>query len=171
MSAERELTALTRVTTRYVPVEDRIRLAGELEGGSQVAIWLTQRLLQRLLQKLLLTLEEVPNAGSHRKVLLAFAQQRALTFQQPAAPVEPPPEAEAWLAQRAAIAHTANVLTIIFESKNGQSAALSLSQMALRQWLATIYRAWRSAEWPPGIWPEWLKDALESKAPQPGALH
>ena len=51
---------LTRITTRYVALEDRIRLAGEVEGAGMVSIWLTRRLLQRLLPKLLRGLEPAP---------------------------------------------------------------------------------------------------------------
>ena len=54
MSNGRPAPELTRITTRYVAAEDRVRLAGERAGGSPVAIWLTRRLLQLLIPKLLL---------------------------------------------------------------------------------------------------------------------
>ena len=32
--------SLQRFTTRYIPAEDRMRLAGELPGSQQVVLWL-----------------------------------------------------------------------------------------------------------------------------------
>ena len=38
---------LTRLTTEYVPSEDRMRLAGETGPEASVVIWITRRLLDR----------------------------------------------------------------------------------------------------------------------------
>ena len=163
---------LTRITTRYVAAEDRVRLAGERAGGRPVAIWLTRRLLQRLVPKLLLPLETAPGAITlHRELLLGFAQQKALAAQVPVAPVAPPADAEAWLAQRATISRSPQALRINFESADGQSASLLLTPAAVHQWLAIVFRAYRSAQWPMDIWPAWLIENLEFVQMQTQALH
>lgn len=167
---------LTRITTRYVAVEDRVRLAGERVGGSQVAIWLTRRLLQGLVPKLLSSPDAAPGAApgvipAHRELLLGFAQQKALAAHVPVAPVAPPAEAESWLAERAAISRSPQALTITFESADGQAASMLLTPAAVHQWLAIIYRAYRSAQWPLDIWPAWVTENLEPVPAQPQALH
>jgi hypothetical protein len=163
---------LKRITTRYVPGEDRVRLAGEREGGGQVAIWLTRRLLQGLVPKLLSPPGATPGAiAPHRELFLGFAQQKALAAQVPVAPVAPPADAESWLAERAAISRSPQALTVTFESPDGQAASLLLSPVAVHQWLAIVYRAYRSAEWPLDIWPAWLTENLERAPPLARVLH
>jgi len=130
MSAARPAAkALTRITMRYVPGEDRVRLAGEWQGGGQVAIWLTLRLLQGLVPKLLSPPGATPGAiAPHRELFLGFAQQKALAAQVPVAPVAPPADAESWLAERATISRSPSVLmssgvsgSILSRSRIGRS--------------------------------------------------
>ena len=181
MSAARPpTTELTRITTRYVAAEDRVRLAGERVGGSQVAIWLTRRLLQGLVPRLLSPPDAAPRAapraGSHvipphREMLLGFAQQKALAAHVPVAPVAPAADAESWLAERAAIHRSSQALTIIYESADGQAASMLLTPAAVHQWLAIVYRAYCSAQWPMDIWPAWLIENIEPAPVQPQVLH
>ena len=172
MSNGRPAPELTRITTRYVAAEDRLRLAGERADGSPVAIWLTRRLLQGLVPKLLLPLDAAPGASApHRELLLGFAQQKALAAHVPVTPVAPPADAEAWLARRAAISRSPQALTVTFESADGQAASLLLSPVAVHQWLAIVYRAYCSAQWPLDIWPVWLIENLEPVPVLPQALH
>jgi len=46
------IAALTRLTTNYADIEDRILLAGEIANSPPVAMWLPQRLALRLLPAL-----------------------------------------------------------------------------------------------------------------------
>ena len=51
---KKPMTSLKRITTEFIPVEDRIRLSGEREdNGSPLVLWLTQRLIRRMLPVLL----------------------------------------------------------------------------------------------------------------------
>lgn len=177
MSNGRPAPELTRITTRYVAAEDRLRLAGERADGSPVAIWLTQRMLQRLVPKLLAPNLLVPTDAAqgtlppHRELFLGFAQQKALATQVPVVPVAPPADAESWLAERATISCSPQALTVSFQSADGKAASLFLAPVAVHRWLAIIYRAYRSAHWPMEIWPAWLSENLEPAPAQPQALH
>lgn len=163
---------LTRITTRYIAAEDRVRLVGERAGGSEVAIWLTLRLLQRLVPKLLVHLEAMRGAlEPNRELLLGFAQQNALAAHVPVAPVGPSAEAEFWLAERASIRRSTQALTITFESAEGGAASLYLPPVVLHQWLAILYRVYSSAQWPMDIWPVWLIENLEPVSQQRHVLH
>jgi hypothetical protein len=104
-------------------------------------------------------------------LFLGFAQQKALAAQVPVAPVAPPANAESWLAERAAISRSRQALTVTFESSDGQAASLFLAPVAVHQWLAIVYRAYRSAQWPMDIWPAWLTENLEPAPLLPRALH
>ena len=61
------IVRLTRLTTEYVPAEDRMRLAGETAPDQAVVIWITRRLLDRVLPHLFGWLERkgpaVPQAS------------------------------------------------------------------------------------------------------------
>lgn len=157
---------LQRITTEYVADEDRIRLAGEGADGATVVIWLTQRLLQRLLPVLLQWLEQqgAPQEvhGSHTlhaELLQGFAQQAARAELAPQAPVQPNAGSTAWLAHAVDIGHAAQAVNLTFRSTDGARAALLLSDKQLRQWLGILSDATLKAEWPPGAWPQWLRDS------------
>ncbi|MBC7859879.1 MAG: hypothetical protein H7Z39_14125, partial [Burkholderiaceae bacterium] len=76
------MSALQRITTEYVGVEDRIRLSGRDDAddagdGRTVVIWITQRLLQRLLPVLVEWLERQDGATLRADIARSFAQQAA----------------------------------------------------------------------------------------------
>ena len=163
---------LTRITTRYVAAEDRVRLAGERAGGKHVVIWLTLRLLQRLVPKLLLPLDSASvSTSAGRELILGFAHQKALASHVPVAPVAPPSDADSWLAERASISRSPQALSVTFESADDETASLTLSPIAVHQWLAILYRAYCSAQWPMDIWPLWLIESLEPEPKLSRALH
>ena len=161
--------ALRRITTRYVPAEDRIRLSGEIDDGETVAIWLTLRLLQRLVPKLLARLESRSVSSAHHELLQEFAQARAVADQVPVPPVMPAPVEAAWLASGVVLEVSGNDLLLTFSEDGGREALVMLSPSALRQWLSIVYRAYRKAAWPLDIWPGWIAGAtdsmVESKVP------
>jgi hypothetical protein len=44
-----------------------------------------------------------------------------------------------------------------FRGEQDQSASVRFDAMALRQWLPILHRAWSKAQWPPLVWPGWIK--------------
>ena len=87
---------LERITTEYVEVEDRIRLAGESEDNQTIVLWLTQRLLTQIISHLLGLIEkQSPTPGEKgaptSSLLQGFAQQAAEAELAPEQPVRAVP--------------------------------------------------------------------------------
>jgi hypothetical protein len=168
--------ALTRITTRYVAHEDRVRLAGELAGAGEVTVWLTFRLLNQLLPRLLSGLEQQRahlsrGEALRGEILQGFAQRKAMAEMTPSTPVRVGNNAATWLAEAVVISRSANGVTLIFRAGDGQEVLLPLKGEALRQWLAIVYRAYGDAAWPGAFWPAWLVESAQPTAPSGLTVH
>lgn len=152
-------TELERITTEYVPDEDRIRLVGEVGDGTTVVIWLTQRLLQRLLAVLLQRLEQQSAHTLHAELLQGFAQQAARAELTSQAPVQADDGNAPWLAHAVDIGQSDLGVSLTFKSADGASASLLLSDQHLRQWLNIVNDVTLLAQWPQDVWPQWLRDS------------
>lgn len=157
------MTQIERITTEYIDVEDRIRIAGEVAGDAAVVIWLTQRLLTRLLPPLLQWLEGQEQHALHAETLHSFAQHTAWAALTPEPSVRADAGSIAWLALSVDIAHYAEAVVLTFRGAHDNHASLTLATKPLRQWLGILHDATRKAEWPLKVWPQWLQ---ESSAPQ-----
>lgn len=163
------MAELQRITTRFVDNEDRIRLAGEDGTGQALVLWLTQRLVNRLLPHLCAWLERraSPSSqvdGAHTEVLQSFAQQAALAALEPLAPVSGDAPSGTWLVHSVDITTAEHALILTFKDAVGagdfrESATLTLSEQALRQWLKILYDQYAAAEWSLARWPEWVAQA------------
>lgn len=156
---------LERITTDYIETEDRVRLCGEVGRGQTQVIWLTQRLLQRLVPVLLRWLQRGGGDPLRAEVLHSFAQQTARAGLTPQKPVQPAPDSSAWLASSIDLKQFDQAVSLVFRGANAQEATLQMTDRQLRQWLSIVLRAYHKANWPQGLWPEWLQ---ESAAPAPG---
>ncbi|MBY0454648.1 MAG: hypothetical protein K2Q11_07185 [Burkholderiaceae bacterium] len=178
------MAVLQRFTTEYIETEDRLRLTGELEQQKTVVVWLSLRLLQRLLPHLLQWLQQqdpvvgVQHPASHSthwhdEVWHGFAQQAAQARLPQQAPVLATQAQSAWLAHSIDVAATPEHILLTFKSAAGEPVELSLAAQPLRQWLGIVHNAWRLAQWPAQVWPQWMHDALvqPSGAPTPNQLH
>lgn len=162
---------LQRITTQYIDVEDRIRLAGEVADGATVVIWLTRRLLQRVLPALLQWLEQ-PGADMPRAdILQGFAQQAARAELTPQAPVRLSAGSMSWFAISVDIAKSEQVVRLTFKSADGAHATLLLAAKPLRQWLCIVHEATLKAEWPADMWPDWVRDSAQPVRRQSALLH
>ncbi len=160
---------LQRFTTEYIVAEDRIRLAGEVKDASPVVIWLTQRLLQRLLPMLLQWLEERGSERPGDEVWQTFAQQAAQAELPQQDPVQADAACAVWLTEAVDIAHSEETVCLTFRGGGSLIATMSLSVQPLRQWLGIVYGAYRRAEWPLDVWPDWMRES-GSVAPRPDVL-
>jgi hypothetical protein len=178
---------LTRISSQYIPFEDRIRLAGSDEGGGTLTLWLTQRLLNRLVVPLCEGLEKqtapsteksgspsassIPSVQTH--LVQTFAQQKAVSALPQSGPVVPPPEAPSWLVDSVGVKHLSNQIRLSFKGVQAdQSAVLSLTPMELRQWLGILFKQAKGAAWPTDPWPTWMEEATKPSTPQPArSLH
>lgn len=163
--------ALLRITTQYIDVEDRVRLAGEAAPGAEAqVIWLTQRVFQRLLPVLLKWLEGQGADTVRAEVLHSFAQQAARADLAPQAPVRADAGSAAWLAVSVDIAKSERSVSLTFRGGDAQHASLTLETKPLRQWLGIVHDAYLKAEWPLDVWPVWIRESLRPQA-QRAMLH
>lgn len=144
------MTELKRLTTRYLEVEDRIQVAGELAGGAIVVLWLTQRLMQRLLPVLLQSLEKNGVDTSYAAMLQGFAQQAARAGQAAAPPVSAGQGSQSWLVVTVNISQTEEIMRLAFKGLEDQQALL--------QWLGIVRDAYGKAGWSMAVWPDWVLD-------------
>lgn len=163
--------SLQRITTEYIDLEDRIRLAGEVENAAPVVVWLTQRLLLRLLPALLQGLERQGADTPLAEVLHGFAQQAARAELAPQTPVRAGVGSTAWLALSVDIARTEPAVSLTFRGADGQEASLTLAAKPLRQWLSILHDAYIKAEWTLEVWPEWLRECVIPTRQQAVVLH
>ena len=165
------MPTLERITTEYIDLEDRIRLAGEVGNAAPVVIWLTQRLLQRLVPALLQWLERQDDDISRAEVLQSFAQQAARAELTPQAPVQAVAGCAAWLAQSVDITRSEQLLSLTFRGADGEDATLNLAAKPLRQWLSIVHDTYLKAGWPLDMWPNWIRESTLTAGQQSVVLH
>jgi hypothetical protein len=164
---------LKRVTTEFIPAEDRVRMAGVGDDEQPVVIWLTRRLIGLLLPVLLQRLDSQFNSvmPEHRQTLQEFAQQAARDAFEASAPVVVKEECETMLATSADVAHAEHAVVLTFRDEAGGAFSLPLSSDALRQWLQILYRADHMADWQLPQWPAWLSGESSSVPESIVAMH
>jgi hypothetical protein len=162
---------LQRVTTEYVPVEDRIRISGETADGATIVLWLTQRLLNLLVPRLTGGLERLDSASD--ALLQEFAQQAAEASLPPQPAVEATAPAASWRVDSVDILSGAEGAALTFRSEDGGAARLSMATEHLRQWLGILRRQYGAAGWTDRIWPDWMDEASRpiTGSPASGPLH
>lgn len=162
---------LQRVTTEYVPVEDRIRISGETADGATIVLWLTQRLLNLLVPRLTSGLERLDSASD--ALLQEFAQQAAEASLPPQPAVEATAPAASWRVDSVDILSGAEGAALTFRSEDGGAARLSMATEHLRQWLGILRRQYGAAGWTDRIWPDWMDEASRpiTGSPASGPLH
>lgn len=163
---------LIRITTQYVPDEDRVRISSQLADGRVVLLWFTQRLLQRAVPQLVAFLESSGSGAAakadseskgmlaiNREVVQTFAQKKAQSQLQRQPPVPAAKAEESWLVHAVDLRIRNGVILMVFRN-GGNSARLALSIDALRQWLDIVYGQYCLAGWSVSVWPSWI---IESK--------
>lgn len=153
------MTSLKRITTEYVPQQDRIRLSGERDdSAAPLALWLTQRLFNRMLPVLLQWLERQGRELPRAETLQSFAQQAAGAKLTPQPPVRVDSASEEWLIQSVDVGSNDRLIRLTFKAEPDQAANLAFTAEQLRQWLCILHVAWIKAEWPGNVWPEWVRE-------------
>ena len=164
------IATLTRLTTSYADVEDRILLAGEIANALPEAMWLTQRLALRLLPALLQWLDHQTGVMSsqasgalrstaelQKQVVHGFAQEAATAELVPQPPVQIARAGEGWLIHSVDLTPAQERLALVFRAADGRAAGVALTAIELRQWLALLHGVWLAAGWPASVWPEWIQ--------------
>jgi hypothetical protein len=154
------MSDLHRLTTQVVDTEDRIRLCGEDAHGAVQVLWLTQRLLGRLVPVLCRQL--APDADGHAELLSSFKQEAAQAQLVPQPSVQAAPASAQWLVTRIDVEPMAQGLRLAFFTKE-EVAAVVMSELPMRQWLAVLRNQFREAGWPEDMWPAWTDPGTSSQ--------
>lgn len=166
------LNTLKRITTEYQPLEDRVRLSGEVASGSVIVVWLTQRLLYRLVPEMARWLEAQERPAQDVVKVQSFKQQKASAMLRAQSAVPAEQATTDWLATAADVQRRPGLLLLVLRGANEEERViLELSPLALRQWLNMLLTAYARAEWPLTVWPLWMREQLVARAPLPQLLH
>ncbi len=148
---------LQRLTTEYIDAEDRLRLTGELRPGDTLVLWLSQRLLMRLLPHLFLWLEKQGSTAFPAEIEQGFEQRAASENMSAEAPVQRSGNSRAWLVEAVDMTAGDHALRLSFRREGEDAVSLTLPALQMRQWLTILRTLWSVAEWPVGVWPEWMQ--------------
>jgi hypothetical protein len=171
------MSTLTRLTTEYIEQEDRLRLSGELGGGTTVVLWLTQRLIYRLVPHLTAWLagqvapaSAIPSVrAAHHDMVQGFAQQAARAQMVPEPPVPVSSPVASWRVDAVDIAAGAEALALTFRGEGAAPVTLQLAAQPLRQWLTIVYEQTLRGGWPATVWPAWMEAGTSAQATQSSA--
>lgn len=173
------MIALTRVTIEYIDIEDRIRLSGEVAEGQTMVLWLTQRMLNRVVPHACAWLaNKLPVSANsslaeiQQSAMQSFAQQAALARLSPEQPVAADAAQQQWRVHSVDVTAGDAGIRLAFKGDAGESAGLTMPAEALRQWLAIVHSQYVKADWPTGVWPEWIGETQKKRSALPAArLH
>ena len=162
---------LQRLTTEYIDAEDRLRLTGEIRPGETLVLWLSQRLLVRLLPHLFLWLEKQSSTAFPAEIEQSLEQRAASANMGEEAAVQRSVQSLTWLVEAVDMSAGDHVLRLSFRREGEEAVSLTLSALHMRQWLTILRTLWRVAEWPAGIWPEWMGEPASASTTRRTSLH
>jgi len=154
---------LLRITTKYMEIEDRVRMNAKCSDGDYISLWFTQRLLIRLaknciefLDKQPLEVNKLPAADERlHPELQSFMQQSATTESQKEEAVMIKNNSQSYFIREIDIKHSSEGIVLVFRETEDKQAMLVLNLEQLGRWLNIICSIWRKADWPMEIWPDW----------------
>lgn len=163
---------ISRITTVYDEVEDRVSLTGQGPADEIYRGWLTRRLFDILLERLFEILGAA-DADGYSSVINEFAQNSAEADLKPSPPVTPgagDQEIGPFLITEIDIADLDGTIKLGFRHNAEEGASLALAHRDLRKWLAIVRNAYTKAGWPMRNWPDWMTDRPSASAERP-VLH
>lgn len=166
---------LTKITTEYHELEDRVSIKGLASDNSVVELWASQRILIRLIPPIANWLDatkiEAPRMDDKSKELLNdFAQHEARAELKPEEPVNlenPKPldtsrSFSSWLIHKIDMTYSGQFMELSFKNNENSAAKLVLTKLYARQWLLILHSQWVKSEWSMDIWPLWLNQSSSS---------
>ena len=176
MKSDRTVSSLKRITTEYIEVEDRVRLAGLTDNNQTVSIWLTMRLLRRLISPCLSLLKK--NTSELKKVVTQnnLPAKGMQNFVQQSTDQQLVQETAVKVTENSPNHHATEIdisndhagVMLSFKDEFGSDYSIYLNNGQLRQWLGTLQIIWQKAEWPTEIWPDWM--VLDISQPTSGDI-
>lgn len=164
---------LQRVTSVFVPSEDRIRMAGETEDGRAAVVWLTRRMMGVLLPVLFKQLDDqfASSTPEHRQLMQEVAQHAASDSLEASEPVLVAGDIDVLLATTVEVTRAELGVILTFHNESDTSFSLPLASEVLRQWLQILYRADVQADWRLPQWPAWLTGESDTAPAATLAMH
>lgn len=175
---------MKKLTVKYNERQDRLLLASQCDNDQVLGLWLTQRLATPLVKVLLSKLEQrvlaVSNAPAskpsvHRDHALQTWEQSAAHAKQLSSAAEPvslPAQAQSGLIEKVNVSIHSTGVQLEFVVEGAPSAKLTMSPMAVRQWLAIMRAQFQRADWNiPGLWPAWFDAALRAGRASTDKVH
>ena len=158
---------LTKVSLTYSPVEDRIRMTGQVNESDSRVFWLTLRICQKLVNAVGNFVEKASSipTGSDKELVLSFQQSAAMVRKAPSEPVVPPENASPSLIERVDVAYRKEQVLLSFLVPDGTAAQFALTVQQARQWLGILRNQYRQAGWPMDVWPAWISGAEDKPMP------
>ena len=166
---------LTKITTKYHELEDRVSITGLASDHSIVELWASQRILIRLITPIANWLDETKSAAPRiddksKELLNDFAQHEAKAELKPEEPVNlenPKPlgtgrSFSSWLIQKIDMTYSDQFMELSFKNNEDSAAKLVLTKLYARQWLLILHSQWIKSGWSMDIWPLWLHQSSSS---------
>jgi len=150
-----------RVSTVYVPAQDRFRLAAEMEDGQVHAMWLTQRLLRLLIEPLSRHLQQTLPRTPREQVKRTYVELMEKVGRKSAAPIAAAAPSAEWLIDAVNVSFKEPAVHLLFKGEDGHEAVMEIDAIKLRVWMGLLHRKSLKAGWPGQLWPEAVVAMLE----------
>ncbi len=69
------------------------------------------------------------------------------------------------------LGHYKSAMRLSFRREGEITASLTLPVLHMRQWLCILRTLWGAADWPMGIWPEWMRETATVSSTRRDSLH
>lgn len=156
---------VSSITSRYIPEEDRIRLAVETRSGQSYELWLSQRMLRAFIPRL--SLEVGTNITAH------YRAPADTSLASPSAPVVLQAGAISWLINSIELASMSGHVLVMFVNPKQPKEKLvwALLPTMAQQWLKILHSQSELAYWSSIDWPSWLSMPQPMAAPEGVNIH
>jgi len=177
--AEDLMNRLKRITSEYVEIEDRIRVAGLTEKNKTLSLWFTMRLTSRLVTHCIALLgkhsPELKKAATNddqlQKNLQNLVQQSAEQEIGEESAVSVTTDSPSYLIKEIDVKTSDGGVVLSFKQNKTSSYELYLKSQQLRQWLGILYLIWQKAEWPLHVWPDWMDKSKSNEISKKTSIH
>lgn len=153
---------VVRVSTTYVPQQDRLRLAAETSEGDVLVLWLTQRMLRLVLKPLGGFFGQNAPRTRKEQVRQSYVDLMDKVSRKAGTPVRPEADSPGWLVEKVDVATTGAVAELTFWGEGAPRARFEVDTVSLRRWLEVVQRKADKGGWPRQMW-----DAIPLGQPAP----
>lgn len=150
-----------RVSTAYVPQQDRLQLAGKLQDGGVVVLWLTQRMLRLLLKPLGDFIGKNAPRTKKERVRHSYVDLMDKVSRKAGPSVKAEASTPEWLVEKIDVSTTGHVAELTFWSEGAPRALFEVDTISLRRWLEVVQRKATKGGWPEQLW-DAVPDPLET---------